>query len=328
MRLILFGGILIMCVLWLSIEGSGKTITVDDDGGEDYEKIQYAIDNSTEGDTIRVYEGNYLENVVVNVSVSLLGNGSEETTIDGGGNGDVVEINVDWVNLSGFKIINGNNTEGRGIHVESNFSHIFDNFCSNVYTGINLLRSDYCEISNNTCENNNEGIRLSTSSNCSIINNTCLSSDRGILLTSSSICRIISNKCMNNDRGIDIWRSDECIVSNNICENNQKGIYLSHSDNCEITFNSCLTNYDTGYGIYLYASNHCYIVNNICKDNEAYGIFIDNSHDTYIRNNGGIVKDEMVDNENDGFIPGFEIVLMIGSIGVIVFLKGKVNISN
>lgn len=43
------------------------------------------IDNATEGDTIRVYEGTYYENVVVNKTVSLVGNGSEETTIEGGG---------------------------------------------------------------------------------------------------------------------------------------------------------------------------------------------------------------------------------------------------
>ncbi len=31
-----------------------RTITVDDDGGADYEKIQDAIDNATNGDTVRI----------------------------------------------------------------------------------------------------------------------------------------------------------------------------------------------------------------------------------------------------------------------------------
>ena len=39
-----------------------KTIYVDDDGGADYTKIQDAIDNASDGDTIFVYEGLYFEN--------------------------------------------------------------------------------------------------------------------------------------------------------------------------------------------------------------------------------------------------------------------------
>lgn len=66
-------------------ETSGKTITVDDDGGADYENIQDAIDEAENGDTVRVHDGYYKENVVVNKSINLIGNGSENTTIDGMG---------------------------------------------------------------------------------------------------------------------------------------------------------------------------------------------------------------------------------------------------
>jgi len=61
------------------------TLTVDDDGGADYTSIQAAIDNSSDGDTIRVFEGTYRELVSVNRSITLQGNGSEETIIDGSG---------------------------------------------------------------------------------------------------------------------------------------------------------------------------------------------------------------------------------------------------
>ncbi len=90
-----------------SEEFSAETITVDDSGGADYEKIQDAIDASQEGDTIRVYEGIYYENVVVDKTLTLIGNGSEETTVDGSYNGDVVKISVDWVNMTGFVITGG-----------------------------------------------------------------------------------------------------------------------------------------------------------------------------------------------------------------------------
>ena len=53
--LMAFAGIFLLLVL---IGGSeAKTITVDDSGGADYSSIQNAVNNATEGDTIRVFEG-------------------------------------------------------------------------------------------------------------------------------------------------------------------------------------------------------------------------------------------------------------------------------
>ena len=75
-------GIVLLLVIAIG-EASGETIIVAQDGNGDYENIQDAIDNADEGDTIRVYEGLYSENVVVDKTVSLAGNGSEETTMNG-----------------------------------------------------------------------------------------------------------------------------------------------------------------------------------------------------------------------------------------------------
>ena len=70
----LFVGILILLVLYFTINGSAKTISVDDDGGADYIKIQDAIDNATGDDTIRVHEGIYTESIEINNSIKLIGN--------------------------------------------------------------------------------------------------------------------------------------------------------------------------------------------------------------------------------------------------------------
>ena len=59
------------------------TWTVDDDGPADFYTIQGAINAASPGDTIFVYSGTYYENVVVNKTVSLIGENRSNTIIDG-----------------------------------------------------------------------------------------------------------------------------------------------------------------------------------------------------------------------------------------------------
>ena len=83
----LVGAVAALAVVVLLLTGSQNgeavTITVDDDGGANYTNIQDAIDAAEDGDTIRVYEGIYEENVVVNKNINLIWNGSGETIIQG-----------------------------------------------------------------------------------------------------------------------------------------------------------------------------------------------------------------------------------------------------
>ena len=118
--------IVLLFLLLFSFDGSAKTITVDDDGGADYTKIQDAINASENGNTIRVFDGTYIENVIVNKSINLIGNGSEITSIDAKGNGDVVKITADWVNISGFNVT-GSQQYYAGIEIASKFLAIMRN---------------------------------------------------------------------------------------------------------------------------------------------------------------------------------------------------------
>ncbi|MEQ8763456.1 MAG: right-handed parallel beta-helix repeat-containing protein [Planctomycetota bacterium] len=57
------------------------TITVDDDGPADYATIQEAVDNAVAGDTILVAAGFYPEEVIVPVSVAIVGSGMGDTLV-------------------------------------------------------------------------------------------------------------------------------------------------------------------------------------------------------------------------------------------------------
>jgi len=67
---------------------------------DNYPTIQEAINNANEGDIIYVRNGTYYENVIVNKTVSLIGDNKFDTTIDGGGSGKVIFITADNVTVT------------------------------------------------------------------------------------------------------------------------------------------------------------------------------------------------------------------------------------
>ena len=295
---LLFLGLALVVVVAVGLEeAQGRTLYVDDDAGEGgngslerpFSRIQDAVNASEDEDKVRVWEGVYFENVVVNKTLNLIGNGSETSTIDGGGSGDVVKITTDWVNMSGFRVVgSGKSSEPyskSGIKVESNHCRFLNNNCSDNYHGIYLNDSKDCKIENNTCNTNIDGICFSNSSNCTITNNTCKSKYYGISLMYSRDCTITNNTCKNNYWGIILGTSSYCTIANNTCSTNNwcgYGITLSSSSNCTISNNTCSNNSDEG--ITLSSSSYCVISNNTCSNNE-FGMFLASSSDCTISNN-------------------------------------------
>ncbi len=283
--LVVFLSALVLFVLAGSTDAKGKTITVDDDGNGDFTTIQDAVNASADGDEIEVWEGVYRENVVVNRTLSLIGNGSEKTTIDGQGTGDVVTITADWCNVSGFKVKGGGKgAYDAGIKTDTNHHRIFENNCSNNVYGIYFTGSNNCTIENNICSSNNDhGIYFTGSNNCTIMNNNCSNNGRGIGLTRTYDCTITSNTVNNNSDGISLSRSDHCTATNNTCTANSNGIYLSdYSHNYTIMNNTCSNN---NYGIRLKESNDGTIMNNNCSSNNNYGIYLRDTSNCTIKNN-------------------------------------------
>jgi parallel beta-helix repeat protein len=191
---------------------SGNTLYVGGSGPGNYTKIQDAIENSSDGDTVYVYDdmSPYYENVKVNKIIKLIGENKETTIIDGGGIGDVVIIASNEVNISGFTIQNSGTslTHDSGISIRQNCI-IYDNRIINNWKGIYGYADHGNIIKNNNISDNNIGIFLRISDNNTIISNNIANNNRlGVDFESESgsvsgncdYNKVIKNNFLNNKR--------------------------------------------------------------------------------------------------------------------------------
>jgi parallel beta-helix repeat protein len=228
-----------------SVKASQTTWIVDDDGPADFNTIQEAINGASDGDTIYVYNGTYYENILVNKTVSLVGQDRGITIIDGQGNGNVVSITAGNVSVHGFTISNsGIHPYHSGIFIDgpcatgSNISH---NNILNNNDGVSLYYASNNLISNNIMSfNHYNGIVLYSSGN-NLISNNIISYNYyyGVFLYSSGVNMIVSNTISSNYYGIYLYSSDRNLVSgNNVSASQLVGMYISYSVNNTVYHNN------------------------------------------------------------------------------------------
>ena len=291
MGLLTLGSIALFLVALMAISESaeGATVYVDDDGGADYSTIQEAIDGAAEDDTIRIHNGTYRENLVVDSTVELIGNGSGSTLIEGNGSGDVVIITADGVHLEGLSITGSGGEPHSALNVTSGSNILNDLNCSNnSWNGIMLYHSNGNSLTNNTCLNNSwNGIHLYHSNNNYIGFNDCSFNYReGIYLNTSFYNTIANNNCssMEDDTGILLSLSEYNTIVNNICSQNEfDGIRLSRSHHNNVTDNLVEDNEQSG--LHLVNASHNILHENICSDSSWPGLFLAHSSQNMFINN-------------------------------------------
>ena len=239
----------------------GKVWYVDDDGGAhaDFTKIQDAVSNATEGDIIRVYEGLYSEHILVNKPLTIIGNGSENTTIKGGEEKEVVNITANWVNFSGF-CVKGFKYTSTGIVVWATNARLSNNTVTTTLTAIFLKGIAHVVVEENNITKNIDGITAEETNFSIIKNNLCINNTgKGIYLIKSNNCTVLNNSLLNTGTGISLSGSEDNTIEKNLCVSNINGISLWYSDRNRLLQNNCSFN---GGGMVLFASDRCLIENN------------------------------------------------------------------
>lgn len=214
--------------------------------------LQHAADIVEEGDSVLVFEGNY-------VGFDIRINGTQNLPIVF----KAIEDNV--------IIDEPNSTTPDGINIENASWIVIDGFevADQPRAGIRAAVSDFITIKNNYCHNNQRwGIFTGFTDDITVENNTCSYSveEHGIYVSNSSDRPVIrDNHCFNNyvcgiHMNGDISMGGDGIISNAVVEGNiihdngtggGSGINMDGVQNSEIFNNLLYNNHASGIAMYM-----------------------------------------------------------------------------
>ncbi len=231
-----------------------------------FRSIQDAIEAAKEGQLIEVWEGLYNENVIIDKSLSLVGNGSQETIIDGQGLDHVVEIKANKVSLSGFWLRNSGNetwddSAVRGQDVED------------------------VSVEQNRITNSRHGIFFQSCQDLVFRKNSIEScSEHGVMLGTSDDVWVLDNDMEGCHESIYLWNVTNGQVNfNTITGNTEIGIYLDTGfNNNKVAGNSVSGSFT---GLFVREGSGNEILNNDFSQNKGFGVILQETFGNTVLNN-------------------------------------------
>jgi len=286
MLALLLMGMLMLAFNIQPVKAEPRTWIVDDDGPADFHMIQEAINTANSGDTIYVKAGTYYENVVVNKTLTFVGEDKDITVIDGSGSENVVSLSASDVNISGFTIRqSGTEQWNSGIYVSSSNNNITSNVIENNQYGVWCWGAFDTIKGNKIAYNEISGIAFASSHNNTVAcNNIIHNGGDGVFITSNSNGNTISNNTLsNNFGGLGVYSDYNNIRDHIIANNTLDGVSL---DTC--CYNDILNNFLSGNerGIsLLHEVRYNTIVANTITDNQEGIEFFHSDNNVFYHNN-------------------------------------------
>jgi len=271
----------------------GNWLYVGGNGPGNYTRIQDAIDNASDGDTVFVYSGVYYKRLVVSDAIYLLGESKNTTIIDAttSDNGIMILIASNNIIISGFTLrYNGDDCAYHVIILNKypinsdNLTVMGNIFYATGSTAMALVKFDCCHIIDNTfiLRDSSRGISIGDGKNCVVWNNTLSGHHSGIDLSNIQNVTLRNNIIIDCLCAVELAHIVNMTISNNTLINiSERTLRLIECDNTTITFN-VITNGDKG--IVLRETNGCYITRNIFHKSQM-GIFVEQSRDFSITRN-------------------------------------------
>lgn len=303
--LLLFSGVSVSPAQSTQMKNSAQSregflLYVGGSGPGNYSKIQDAIDNASDGDTVFVYDDSspYHENIVIRKSIYLIGEERQTTIIDGRKSCKVMTVFANNVTITGFTLRNsGVLVIDCGVECRSSHNTISGNIISNNSQGICFYTiGSYVANNNNITgnmitSNKGPGVYLYQSQN-NIISGNTFSSNEGLILD-QSYDNTISNNEFSND-GIVLNSYPNNILPDNYV-NGKPLIYMVSESNKILDtagqiilidcYNITIRQQDlsnTTTGLTLLRTNNCHIERNKMTNNCNFGINLFESNENNI----------------------------------------------
>lgn len=237
-----------------------------------------------DGETVEIGPGIYREHLRIERPVVLVGRGNP--VIDGGGNGDIVEIVAPGVTLRGFTIRNtGIDLEKENAAVRATAPRVVieGNTLEDILFGIDLRESADSVVRGNRIGGKDldiarrgDGLRLWRCDRALVENNTIHDGRDAILWYSKGIT-VRGNTADACRYGLHLMYSDEVTIQENRFSDNSVGIYLMYSSGVQISGNTLFRNRGpSGYGIGLKETDRYTVTGNRISANRV-GVYIDGS---------------------------------------------------
>ena len=240
------------CIVFQPVKADSGAIVVPDD----YATIQSALDAAQSGDRIYIRNGVYPENLVVNKSVSLIGENMEETKIIGNWSENYlrpITINHDNVTVTGVGLVDS--WAGVSLAKVSGCSVTGNKMVNNKY-GIMVVSASGNTITGNVIESAKfgaYGIELTRASNNIIKGNQITATAEGIALTDTLLSQnevitsqnnsILENNIANcSDKAVWFKFTKENLLTGNTISNSTIGLAVMWTDNNIVYHNNFLGN--------------------------------------------------------------------------------------
>ena len=273
-----------------------NTLYVGGNGPNNYTKIQDAINDAMAGDMIFVfdYSSPYYERLVIDKSISLIGEDRNTTVIDANNYGIVIDIKVDNVIITGFTLINCGKSYSswddnvirvvgcENVVIKDNRISIGIADKGNWVAGILFIGSSNNLIQNNIIFRGEKKIRTSgieidyESSYNNVSGNEIYGYNKGIATNGASYNMFYDNYIYNNEWGMQLYGDGNTIINNKISYNSYKGIDLVGWDSI-VSENTVTYNGGSGTfcsGIHILGSSSHSITNNHISNNKYVGIWV------------------------------------------------------
>jgi len=203
---------------------NGNTLYVGGNGPGNYSRIQDAIDNASDGDTIFVYDDSspyYEKDISIEKSINLIGENHNTVIREIDEPGNSVNVRADFVSINCFSII------GPHVYVSGDNAVISNIYFISNPIAISLIGTKNSIISNNSFKNCRTGLELAECSNNLISQNEITGCEDGfIFYVPASHNTIINNEITKNVNGIHFkgfysyYRRYDRIENTNIQYNN------------------------------------------------------------------------------------------------------------